>query len=96
MITIESLLNLPEVNVLKVEEDKSQNILIYLETSETFTHCRLCKAKITKRHGADRERKVRHLSVFGKHTYIIYQPHRYICENCDDHPTTTATPSWHS
>jgi len=34
--------------------------------------------------------------VFGKPTYIIYKPHRYICEDCDNNPTTTASPSWHS
>jgi transposase len=93
---IEISINLPEINVLKVEEDKFQNILIYVETTEIFTHCRLCGKKITKRHGHDRERKLRHLSAFGKHTYIIYQPHRYVCENCDNNPTTTATPNWHS
>jgi len=92
---IEISINLPDVNVLKVEEDKFQNILIYVEKTEKFTHYRLCGKKITKRHGHDRERKVRHLSAFGKHTYIIYQPHRYVCENCDNHPTTTATPNWH-
>jgi len=24
-----------------------------------------------------------------------YKPHHYICEDCDNRPTTTATPSWH-
>ncbi len=33
--------------------------------------------------------------LIDKKTYIIYKPHRYICEDCDDHPSTTATPSWH-
>ena len=56
--------------------------------------------KIYKRHGVDRERRLRHLPLFGDHTFIhtfiIYCPHRYICDDCQDHPTTTVKASWHS
>ncbi len=30
-----------------------------------------------------------------RRTYIIYKLNRYICEDCDNNPTTTATPGWH-
>ena len=68
---------------------------ITIETTEQSTACRLCGKELKKCHGCDKQRKVRHLPVFGKPTYIIYKPHSYICEDCDNQPTTTATPSWH-
>jgi hypothetical protein len=58
--------------------------------------CRICKKNIYKRYSVDRERKLKHLPTFGIHTFIIYIPHRYICEDCQENPTTTATPLWHS
>lgn len=88
-------INLPGVEVTKIEEDRLGGLLIYVETTEDFTSCNRCGKRIMRQHGYGKERKVRHLSAFGKDTYIIYNPHRYICDNCDDHPTTTATPIWH-
>jgi transposase len=96
MFTINVEVDLPEAKVIKTEKDKYGDLLITVETTEDHVHCRICKKKIYKRHGDDRERKLKHLPTFGTHTYIIYSPHRYICENCKDNPTTTATPSWHS
>ena len=88
-------LNLPGLNATKIVEDHRGDLLIYAETKEEFGICHRCGKKTKKRYGFGIERKIRHLPAFGKNTYIIYKPHRYICDNCDDHPTTTATPSWH-
>lgn len=92
MAKVEITVNLPGVEVAGVEEDSNNNLLITVVTTEGSTRCRKCNRKIIKRHGDDQPRKLRHLPVFGKPCYIIYHPHRYICEFCDDHPTTTATP----
>ena len=88
--------NLPETKITKIEKDKFGDILITVETTEDYVTCRICKKEIYKRHGVDRERKLKHLPAFGDHTFIVYSPHRYICEDCQDHPTTTAKASWHS
>lgn len=88
-------INLPAIEITKIEEDSRGDLLIYVETTEEFTHCNLCGKKLIRRHGYGKERKIRHLSAFGQDTYIIYKPHRYICDDCDNHPTTTATPTWH-
>ena len=77
-------------------KDQRGNLLITIETTEDYVACRICKKKIYKRHGDDRERQLKHLPAFGHSTFIVYSPHRYICEDCQDHPTTTATPIWHS
>jgi transposase len=79
---------------MDVRLDK-QDVIIKIETTESSVACHVCGKQLTKRHGSDQERKLRHLSILGKKTFIIYKPHRYICEDCDDNPSTTATPSWH-
>lgn len=89
------LINLSEITITNVTKSKMNEVFITVETTEQSTPCRTCGKKIKTRHGCDKERKIRHLPVFGRPTYIIYTPHRYICEDCKDNPTTTATPSWH-
>lgn len=96
MCTINVEIDLPGAKVVKTEKDQRGNLLITVETTEDHVACRVCKKKIYKLHGVDRERQLKHLPTFGTHTYIIYSPHRYICEDCQNNPTTTATPSWHS
>lgn len=92
---LSDLINLPDTKVTTVSKEKYNELYITIETTEQSTDCRLCGKELKKRHSSDKQRKVRHLPVFGKPTYIIYKPHRYICEDCDNQPTTTATPSWH-
>ncbi len=95
MIKVEVPVNLPGVEVTNVESDNRGNLFITVETTERSVPCRSCGRNLTKRHGSDRERKLKYLPVFGKESTIIYKPHRYICEFCDNNPTTTATPTWH-
>ena len=92
---IADLINLPGIRVTNVTKAKNNEVHITIETTEKSTACRSCGRVLKKCHGCDKERKVRHLPVFGQTTYIIYKPNRYICEDCDNHPTTTATPIWH-
>jgi len=91
---VADLIDLQASKVVDVRLDK-HDIIITIETTESSVVCRVCGKQLTKRHGSDKERKLRHLSILGKQTYIIYKPHRYICDDCDNNPTTTATPSWH-
>jgi len=95
MLEVKIPINIPGVEITKTEEDERGNLLISVETTEKSAGCYRCGRTITKRNGSDRELKIRHLPAFGKETYIIYKPHRYICEDCDNNPTTTATPIWH-
>ena len=96
MCTINVEIEFPGAKVVKTEKDKFGALLITVETTEDHVACKICEKEIYKRHGVDRERQLKHLPTFGTHTYIIYSPHRYICEACQNNPTTTATPSWHS
>ncbi len=92
---IAELIDLPNIKVISVTKNDRNHLIIAIETTESSVACHTCGKKLIKLHGYDRERKLRHLSVFGKQTYIIYKPHRYICEDCDNHSTTSATPDWH-
>lgn len=96
MLNFHRLLNLPGIKILKVDESQPRKILFYVETTEKFTLCHVCAKKINKKHGKDKEREVKHLPMIENDVFIIYQPNRYICDDCDNHPTTTATPSWHT
>ena len=83
MGTVNIELTFPETKIVSTERDKYNDILIRIETAEDHVHCRICNEKIYTRHGSDRERKLKHLPVFGDQTYIIYSPHRYICDDCE-------------
>ncbi len=89
-------IKLAGIKVIEVTTNKKEQMFIKVETTETKIKCRVCKKEINKRHGSDKELKIKHLPILGEDTFIIYSPHRYICEECQDHPTTTATPSWHT
>jgi transposase len=91
---IADLINFQDSKVVDVKLDK-HDVIITIETTEPSVACRVCGQQLIKRHGTDQERKLRHLPILGKRTYIVYKPHRYICEDCDNNPTTTAIPSWH-
>jgi len=92
---IADLINLPGIKVANVSKEKNNEVHITIETTEKSTICRSCGKELKKRHGSDKDRKVRHLPVFGRVAYIIYKPNRYIYHDCDKQPTTTATPIWH-
>jgi transposase len=88
-------LGIPEVRVLKTEINKEGELIITIESTKKGTNCRWCGNWITKSHGYDKWVQVRHLSVFGRPTYLRYRPKRYRCEQCEQKPTTTQRLEWH-
>jgi len=88
-------LGIPEVRVLKTEINKQGELIITIESTKPGTNCRWCGNWITKSHGYDKWVQVRHLSVFGRPTYLRYRPRRYRCEQCEQKPTTTQRLEWH-
>ncbi len=87
--------NLPNTKVIKSQVNEQGHLIIFIETTESGVDCHRCGKHITTFHALDREIKLRHLSMLEYTTYIVDQPRRYICDECDHHPTTTATPSWY-
>lgn len=88
-------LGIPDVRVLKTERNKQGDLIITIESTAKGTNCRWCGNWITKSHGYDKWVQIRHLSVFGRPTYLRYRPRRYRCEQCEQKPTTTQRLAWH-
>ena len=95
MAALTTNLDLDSFTITKTEETP-QVILAYGNTTETAVDCRVCGHQTSYFHGVGEQRQVQHLSVCGKLLFLIYQPRRYQCMNCDRLvPTTTATPQFH-
>lgn len=92
---IEFPLDIDGIDVKRVIGTKPDEIEIEVESTEKGTHCHQCGKWITKYHGIAPELRLRHLSILGKKTYLLIRPKRYRCEDCDNHPTTTQSPSWY-
>jgi transposase len=90
---VQELLELEDVKVIGY---KIQNDAIYIQVESTKLEipCKKC-GKLTKPKGVGKEIQLRHLAVLGKASYITIKPKRGICENCDDHPTTTQSLEWY-
>ncbi len=88
-------LDIPGVDILKVENLKNGDIIITVKSTIKETCCRKCGKKITKFHGCDPTITLRHLSILGRKTYIRIRPARYECPHCKGKPTTTQRLSWY-
>lgn len=93
--TIEIPLDIDEIDVKQVIFTERDEIVIEVESTVEGTCCHQCGKKITKYHGCNREIMLRHLPILGKKTYLLIKPIRYICEDCDNHPTTTQILPWY-
>ena len=87
--------DIPEVQVLQSEMNKTGELIITVESTKDTTVCRRCGRVIQKFHGYDDWGKLRYLPVFGRPTYLRYRPKRYRCEYYDGQPTTSQRLDWH-
>ncbi len=90
-----TLLNLPGIIIVQVDIDEQENCLVKAESTKEGTPCRVCGRTIHTPYGHGRALKIRHLSIFGRKTYIVICPPRYQCLDCEGKPTTTQQFSWH-
>ena len=91
-----TLLNLPGIIIVQVDIDEQENCLVKAESTKEGTPCRVCGRTIHTPYGHGRALKIRHLSIFGRKTYIVICPPRYQCLDCEGKPTTTPQFSWHA
>ena len=90
-----TLLNLPGIIIVHIDIDEQGDCLIKAESTEEGTPCRVCGRTIHTPYGHGRALKMRHLSIFGRKTFIVIHPPRYQCLDCEGKPTTTQQFSWH-
>jgi transposase len=95
MINLQIPLDIPEVEILKVEQSKVGDLIITVKSTKTSTKCRKCNKEIDKIHGYGETILLRHLPILDQPVYIRIKPTRYECINCDDHPTTTKQENWY-
>ncbi len=91
----ETLLNIPDVRTEKTEINSGGDVVITVESTAEGTCCNKCGRKIYKSYGHGREILLRHLSVFGRKTYICICPPRYQCTHCEGSPVTTQKSVWY-
>jgi transposase len=93
-LSIENLLDIPGVQVLK-SEITEREISIHLRIESNVARCHRCGEKATEFHCAGETIRLRHLPIFERPVYLYLQTKRYRCLNCDDHPTTTQHGDWY-
>lgn len=95
MVTFDILLDIPGIEIERIEITEQGDIVIMAKSKVNGTYCHKCGKWITKTYGHGREIRLQHLSMWGRKTFIVLTPPRYICEFCDDHPTTTQQADWY-
>lgn len=87
-------LGIPDVRVLQTSLGERGEIIITIESTKGGTTCRKCGRWITKLQGREEWVTIRHLSAFGRPTFLSYRPHQYQCQICEGHPITTQRLEW--
>ena len=87
-------LGIPDVDVLKVEQNERGDYIVTVESRQIGTICQRCGRKITKSNGQGRWIQLRHLPILGHRVYIRLRPKQYKCPDCDD-KITTQTLDWY-
>ena len=96
MVTFDVLLNIKGIEVEEMKITEQGDIMMLVRSTVNGTNCHKCGKWITKPYGSGREIQLQHLSIFGRKTFIVIIPQRYICDYCDDLPTTTQQAEWYN
>jgi len=88
-------LDIPNVEVEKLEIDQDGNYRITVHSTERGTHCHKCGGFITGFYGYSPSITLRHLPILGRQVEICIRPQRYQCQECAGKPTTTQKLGWY-
>jgi len=94
MAQINLPLDIKSLEVISQTIDTKGDIIIEVVSKNDHSTCHKCGKPATKRDGKAPPRLVRHLPIFETPVYLKITPIRYLCEYCDDHPTTTEQYDW--
>jgi transposase len=92
-------LDIPDVEVLTIETNKSGDYFITVTSTIKGTTCHRCGREISKFHSHDRPITLRHLPILGHQVYICLRPKRYECPSCSTkahRKTSTQQLTWYS
>lgn len=91
--SIEIFLNIPDIEIQEVIEDRDGNYIVTVESTKKGTQCHKCGKHIDKPCGYGEWITLRHLPICEKDVYIRIRLPRYQCD-CDGRPTTTQRAEW--
>lgn len=94
-VTFSIPLDIPDVEIIEVKQDKQGTYLITVESTLDYTYCHHCGRKITQCKGHDRPITLRHLPILGHAVYVRLRPKRFECPYCAHKPTSTQQLSWY-
>lgn len=89
-------LDIPDVQVLSMEQNERGECTITVESRTEGAPCRQCGREIKDLHGVDEAITLRHLPILGRRVYLRLRPKRYRCPYCAGGPTTTQQLSWYA
>lgn len=87
-------LDIKSLEIVSQQVDLKGNIILKVISTNDHSTCHKCQKPATKLNGHAPTRRIQHLPLFEKPVYLEITPVRYICEECDDHPTTTEQYDW--
>jgi transposase len=87
-------LDIPEVEVIRVETNERGDYIVTVESTRNSAVCQSCGRQITKPNGCGREIELRHLPILGHRLYIRLRPKRYECPHCNG-KTSTQELDWY-
>lgn len=91
---MELFLDIPDVEIQDVSEDRDGNYLVTVISTKVGTECHECGNKIDKPYGYGEWIVLQHLPIFGKEVHIRIRLPRYQCDHCVGNPTTTQETEW--
>jgi transposase len=96
MINFQIPLDIPNVEILRVDQNQSEDFIITVKSTKKSCKCHKCGNEATKVYGSAETILLRHLPILGHEVYIKIVPVRYQCEYCNDKTTTTEQASWYT
>jgi transposase len=88
-------LDIEGLEIIDVKINREGHYEVYVESTVEGCTCHECCKHITKPHGKDRLKRIKHLYRRGRETYLIVRLPRFQCVDCYGKPTTTQQVAWH-
>lgn len=96
MINFQVSLDIPDVEILTVEKNQTEDLIITVKSTKESCPCHKCGNEAKKINGYAETILLKHLSILGHQVYIRIKPVRYQCEYCDDKTTSTEQSCWYN
>jgi len=88
-------LDIEGLEIIEVKTNREGHYEVYVESTVEGCTCHECGKHITKPHGKDRLKRIRHLPLWGFDPYLIVKLPRWKSVDCYGKPTTTKPVAWH-